>query len=95
MGCLRVAIRSLRHALDVVFSSTETVRAAFSSRGGIVARFGRAKGADASYERITADVKVNVGLVCSVGVGRYEFLSCSDLGFIRTYDRGFILVPKR
>lgn len=95
MGCLNVLIRSLRSAAEVVISVTHGICVRFSCLNGIRVLFERLAGLDASYERIKTDVTVNVGLICAVGVGKYEYLACSDLGFIRTYDRGFIIVPKR
>lgn len=94
MGCLNVLIRLLRNALEVVISVTYGVRVRLSRLGGIRVLLERLGGADVHFDRIKTDVSVNVGLICSVGVGKYEYLACSDLGFIRTYDKGFIIVPK-
>lgn len=95
MSCLSVLIRSLRKAIEVAINVTHGLCVRFSCLNGMVVLIERLKGAEVKYERIKTDVGVNVGLICAVGVGRYEFLECSDLGFIRTYDRGFIIVPKR
>lgn len=57
--------------------------------------FSRIGGNSVCFVPIKKDFSVGIGLVCSVGVGQWEFLACSDLGFVRTYDKGFILVPKR
>ena len=95
MSCLTVLIRSLRKAIEVAVSVTYGLCVRFESLNGITVLFERLKGADVKYDRIEANMGVSVGLICSVGVGKYEFLECSDLGFIRTYDKGFIIVPKR
>mgnify|MGYP006988829387 CR=1 FL=1 len=95
MGCLTVVIRVLRNAIDVAIKVAETGCVQLSRLGGIVANFNRLNATEVKYQRISADVGVSIGLVCSVGIGMYEYLECSDLGFVRTYDKGFILVPKR
>lgn len=46
------------------------------------------------FERIKSNASVSIGLICAVGVGRSEYLACSDLGYIRTYDRGYIILAR-
>lgn len=95
MSCLDVVIRSLRHALEVVFTPLFGLCVKFRRLGGVRVLLERLGGMCVRFGRVTTGVSVNVGLVCSVGVGKYEYLECSDLGFIRTYDKGFIIVPKK
>lgn len=95
MGCLDVLIRLVRGALNVAISVAHGLCVRFKCLGGIEVSLERLGGADVKYRHIKTDVSVNVGLICSVGVGKYEYLACSDLGYIRTFDKGFIIVPKR
>lgn len=94
MSCLDVVIRSLRSALEAVFNPLFGVCVRFIRLGGMSAHYKRLDALDANYDRISANLRTNIGLICSVGVGKYEYLACSDLGYIRTFDRGFIIVPK-
>ena len=94
MGCLTVVIRSLRKAIDVVVRPLYGLCVRFSRLGGIKVCFERMTAMSARYDRVPSNVSVNVGLICAVGVGMYEYLACSDLGYIRTFDKGFIIVPK-
>lgn len=95
MSCLEVVIRSLRYALDVALSVAYGLCVRLSRLGGVASQIERLGGAETAVERISTNISTNIGLICSVGVGKYEYLECSDLGFIRTYDKGFIIVPKR
>lgn len=94
MGCLDVVIRSLRKAIEVVWKPLIGICVRFSRLGGVLVDIRRLWGMCARFRRVTCGMGVNVGLICAVGVGKYEYLECSDLGFIRTYDKGFIIVPK-
>lgn len=95
MGCLDVLIGLVRSALSVAVIVACGLCVRFSRLGGVRVLLERVGGSCVMCERIKTDVGVNVGLICSVGVGKYEYLACSDLGFIRTFDKGFIIVPKR
>lgn len=95
MSCLDVIIRLLRDALKVVFKPLYGAHVRFSRLGGASVRFEQLNAMCAMYDRIKPNVGVSIGLICSVGVGKYEYLACSDLGYIRTFDKGFIIVPKR
>ena len=95
MSCLDVIIRLLRGVLEVVFKPLFGVCARFSRLGGVSVRFEQLSAMCAKYDRINPNMGVSIGLICSVGVGKYEYLACSDLGYIRTFDKGFIIVPKR
>lgn len=95
MSCLDVIIRLLRDALKVVFKPLFGACVRFSRLGGASVRFEQLNAMCAEYDRIKPDMGVSIGLICSVGIGRYEYLACSDLGYVRTFDRGFIIVPKR
>lgn len=64
-------------------------------RKNIEVHFGLPEKMSVEFDRKKNPITVNVGMLCSVGVGRWEYLACSDLGYISTYDRGFIIVPKR
>lgn len=44
-------------------------------------------------EPVKANLKVNFGLVCTIG-GSVEYLSCSDLGYLKASDKGYIIVKK-
>lgn len=95
MSCLDVIIRLLRDALKVVFKPLFGARVQFSRLDGASVRFEQLNAMCAEYDRIKPNVGVSIGLICSVGVGKYEYLACSDLGYVRTFDRGFIIVPKK
>lgn len=95
MSCLDVIIRLLRDALKVVFKPLFGTHVRFFRLGGASVRFEQLNAICAKYDRINSNVGVSIGLICSVGVGKYEYLACSDLGYIRTFDKGFIIVPKR
>lgn len=94
MSCLDVIIWLLRGVLEVVLKPLFGVCVRFSRLGGVSVRFERLNAMCAKYDRIKPNVGVSIGLICSVGVGKYEYLACSDLGYIRTFDKGFIIVPK-
>lgn len=94
MSCLDVIIRLLRGALEVVLKPLFGVYVRFSRLSGVDVCFERLNAMCAKYDRIKPNVGVSIGLICSVGVGKYEYLACSDLGYIRTFDKGFIIVPK-
>lgn len=84
MGCVRVNIRKLGDAL----------KALYTKLFGSTVTFRRLGGAEVLYRRLDT-MHTSISLVCSVGIGgEYEYLACSDLGYIRTFDRGYIIVKK-
>lgn len=84
MGCVSVHIRKVCKALKAVYTKLF----------GSTVLFRRLGGAEVLYRRLDT-MHTSISLVCSVGIGgEYEYLACSDLGYIRTFDRGYIIVKK-
>lgn len=95
MGCLTVCIQAKRRAMSVAVKVAQTAYTCFSRLFGCKVEWSVAPCASVEYRAVKSPCSVSIGLMCSVGVGRWEFLACSDLGFIRTLDKGFILVRKQ
>lgn len=84
MSCVRVHISRIGRALKAIYTKLF----------GSVVTFRRLGGAQVVYQRLDT-MHASISLVCSVGIGgQYEYLACSDLGYIRTFDRGYIIVKK-
>lgn len=94
MGCLTVNIQSLSSNIDVDINKADDSCVCISLQDLVDVDVERKDGACVCVNKTNRDIGVNIGLLCSVGQGAWEYLMCSDLGYIRTYDKGFILVRK-
>ena len=94
MSCLGVDIRLLRSRLSVVVSGVRAACVRLCRLGGCRVSVTPLERGVVEVTPIRSKASVNVGLLCSVGVGKWEYLACSDLGWIRTLDKGYIIVPK-
>ena len=95
MGCLNVNITKIGGNIDVDFSDSQSINVQWERPEGIDVQAILTPQADVQFSHIKPNFGVSIGLVCSVGQGAWEYLMCSDKGFVRTYDKGFILVRKK
>ncbi len=95
MNCLTFDIRRADSPANVDARLPVSANVGVSLLGGAALNASRFGGTQVSCQAVKPSINIEVGVVCSVGVGRYEYLACSDLGYIRALDKGFIIVPKR
>ena len=95
MGCLNVNIARIGGGMNATLTSGASVDVQWNADGGICVQAQPQDLCGVDFSRIRSPFSANFGLVCSVGQGAWEFLMCSDKGFVRTYDKGYILVRRR
>lgn len=96
MGCLNVNIAKLSGDMNATLTPEMMIDVQWTAEcGGLCVEAQPQDLCDVNFSRIRKPFSANFGLVCSVGQGAWEYLMCSDRGFLRTYDKGYILVRKR
>lgn len=95
MGCLTVTFSKIGNTIETDFSTSEPIDVEWGAPESAHVQVQPVPPCDVDFERIKTPFSASFGLVCSVGQGAWEYLMCSDKGFVRTFDRGYILVRKR
>ena len=95
MGCLNVNIARTGGDISTTLTPGALIDVQWNADGGICVQAQHQDLCDVDFSRIKTPFSANFGLVCSVGQGVWEFLMCSDKGFVRTFDKGYILVRRR
>lgn len=95
MGCLTVNITKVGGGIDTNLDATTPINVHWGLPEEMSVQAQLQELCDVEFSCIHKPFSANFGLVCSVGQGAWEFLMCSDKGFVRTYDKGYILVRKR
>ncbi len=95
MGCLNVNIARVGGNINATLTPDALLNVQWGADGGICVQAQHQDFCDVDFSHIKNSFSANFGLVCSVGQGAWEFLMCSDKGFVRTFDKGYILVRRR
>lgn len=95
MGCLNVNIAMVGGGMNATLTADASLDVQWNADGGICVQAQPQDLCDVDFSHIRSPFSATFGLVCSVGQGAWEFLMCSDKGFVRTFDKGYILVRRR
>ena len=95
MGCLNVTFARKDNGIETTLTSLAPIDVQWGCPEKMCVQAQPVTSCDVDFSPVKTSFSVNVGLMCSVGQGVWEYLMCSDRGYIRTWDKGYILVRKR
>ena len=95
MGCLNVTFGKVGNTIESSFVPDEQIDVQWGMPEGMHVQAQPVTSCDVNFSLVKKPFSASFGLVCSVGQGAWEYLMCSDKGFVRTFDKGYILVRKK